>query len=274
MTPIVSDDDFELHHGDVLEVLPRLERECFDAIVTSPPYLDVRSDVTGFARHDWGELLDELRRVLKPSGSLMLNLGRIHRDGEEVLWAHDLLGAARELGWRVLDEIIWHKVNGGGGRRTSYLIDRHEHVFWLALRTDPYKGFDEARQPYSPATLARFSRKWSARNGAVKGKDSPAQDGRVANPDGAKPGSVFVCSIGAEKGIKHPTPMAPELAEFLVKLACPPGGSVLDPFAGACTTALACRKLGRSSVGIDVDGIHCDECAERLGQQSLLSGAA
>lgn len=267
MTVYLSDPDATLLHGDALTTLPLLASGVADAVVTSPPYLDQRPDVV-LTELDWGALFTELGRVV-PSGSLMLNLGRVHRDGVEVTWAHEILDRARESGWLLLDEIIWHKVNGGGGRSSTYLIDRHERVYWLARRVDPYKGFDEARQPYSPATLERYARKWARGGGVVKGHDSEEQDGRSPHPDGAKPGSVFVSSVGADKGIQHPTPMAPELAEFLIKLACPPGGTVLDPFAGSGTTARAARRLGRRSILIEIDEAHCAETARLSTQQAL-----
>lgn len=269
---VVDDQDFTLHHGDLLGVLPTLPAQSFDAVVTSPPYLDARDDVVSCAvTHyaDWAyEWLAAIRRTLYPSGSLMLNLGRIHRGGEELEWHHEIIGRARRSGWFWIDTLVWHKVNGGGGRSSPYLIDRHEYIYWLAPSTSPYKGFDEARVPYSPATLGRYTRRYE-RGHAVKGSDRPTKQGRTPHPDGAKAGSVFVSSVGADKGIDHPTPMAPELAEHLIKLACIPGGVVLDPFAGSGTTARAARKLGRRCVGIEIDEAHCAEAARLSVQQAL-----
>jgi site-specific DNA-methyltransferase (adenine-specific) len=55
--------------------------------------------------------------------------------------------------------------------------------------------------------------------------------------------------------------MALDLAEHLVKLTCPPGGTVLDPFAGSGNTARATRKLGRKAVLIELDEQRCREAA-------------
>lgn len=276
--PFLDDPDVTIHQGDVLDVLPRLARgqRAFDAVVTSPPYLDARDDVRSFshvAYLGWAEgWLSALADVLDPAGSMMLNVGRIHRDGVEIRWGNALLAIAVDLGWKILDEIVWYKVNGGGGRSSPYLIDRHEYVYWLARSTKPYKGFDDARVPYSPDTLARYRRRWKSSGSAVKGKDGEEQDGRTPHPGGAKPGSVFVSSVGVEKGTGHPTPMTLDLAEFLVKLSCPPDGVVLDPFAGSGTTLLAAKRLGRRSVGIEIEERWCEEAAGRVGaQQSLLS---
>lgn len=286
MSPVlVAERDLCIVQGELLAALAdgTVQPGDVDAIVTSPPYLDVRPEVSSRVTvrdyaawaSDW---LCALRNRLYPAGSLMLNLGRVHRDGRELRWHEPVLQAAEAAGFLHIDTIVWHKVNGGGGRRTPYLLDRHEHVYWLALRTDPYKGFEDARQPYSPATLERYERSWSPHGGSVKGKDSAASEGRVAHPGGALPGSVFTSSVGADKGNPHPTPMPIELAEFLVRLACVPGGIVLDPFAGSGTTGIAALRLGRSAVLVELETdwasyaarrIHAEREAGRIGQHPL-----
>lgn len=280
MNVVFRDPDAVLYQGDAYKTLADLRAYgsdfTVDAIVTSPPYLDARDDVDSFAElHrylDWASSwLLLLSHSVAPFGSLMLNIGRLHRDGEEIPFADELRQVACASGWRWLDTLVWHKVNGGGGRATPYLLDRHEYVLWLAPSGgDPYKGFDEARQPYSPATLARYTRRWGRHGGVVKGKASEPHRDRSAHPDGALPGSVFTSSVGAEKGIGHPTPMALDLALHLIRLSCPPSGVVLDPFAGSGTTGVAARLLGRRAVLVELDDRHCAEAAARLGQQTLL----
>jgi DNA modification methylase len=270
---VFNDRDVTLYQGDAAEVMDGL-RFLVDAIVTSPPYLDARNDVVSptspLEYADWVQgWLWRAQQVLSSRGSLMLNLGRLHRDGMEIDLAGLVRRHAQAQGWLWLDTLIWHKVNGGGGKQTPYLLDRHEYVLWLAKRRDPYKGFEEARQPYSPATLARYRRNWGPHGGVVKNKPNEPHRERSPHPAGALPGSVFTSSVGAEKGIKHPTPMALDLALHLIRLSCPPGGIVLDPFAGSGTTGLAARMLGRRAILIELDATHCAEAAARLGQQTL-----
>lgn len=274
VTLFVDDPDFKLYHASATDLLD-LDVGRVDAIVTSPPYLDVRPDVAAMKYEqymDWAEdWLSSLSAAIEETGSMMLNLGRVHRDGEEVRWHDDLLDRAAMSGWRLIDTLIWHKVNGGGGKGSVYLIDRHEYVYWLAKNVDCYKGFDEARVPYAEATVSRYQRRWKASGSAAKGIEGVASDGRELHPDGAKAGSVFTTSVGVEKGIEHPTPMGVDLAVHLVKLACPPGGVVLDPFLGSGTTALAARHLGRRTVGIETVERWCLDAADRLSQQTLIA---
>jgi DNA modification methylase len=285
MNVVFRDPDVTLYQGDAYKTLADLHAYGanfkVEAVVTSPPYLDARDDVDSFAElHRYLEWASPWLLLLAHSvvanGSLMLNVGRLHRDGEEIPFADELRQVACASGWRWFDTLVWHKVNGGGGKASPYLLDRHEYVLWLVegRSGNPYTGFDEARQPYSPATLARYTRRWGSHGGVVKGKANEPHRDRSAHPGGALPGSVFTSSVGAEKGIGHPTPMALDLALHLIRLSCPPGGRVLDPFAGSGTTGVAARLLGRRAVLSELDEGHCQEAAARLGQQTLdLEGA-
>src|SRR3954462_4312489 len=87
-----------------------------DAIVTSPPYADARPDIGGPEASSfvsWIEpVLTEALRVVNPTGSLMLNLGRIFRDYQEHPFPYEVLAAARAIGWQHAETVIWHKPNG------------------------------------------------------------------------------------------------------------------------------------------------------------------
>jgi DNA modification methylase len=89
---------------------------------------------------------------------------------------------------------------------------------------------------------------------------------------GARPKSYVEIHTGREKGNPHPAPMALDLALHLVKLSG--GSTIIDPFAGSGTTAIATRKLGRSSVLIERNEAYCKLAADRLSQLSLLAEAS
>lgn len=276
MTVLVQDTDLTIHVGDVREVLPTLPAESVDAIVTSPPYADARPDIGGpeaSAFVDWiTPILADLLRVTAPTGSMMLNLGRVFRDYREHQYPYETLAAARSVGWQHAETIIWHKPNGlpySG----PYLVGRHEYVWWLAKDARAaYRGFDETRQPHAAETLARYQRRWESDRKGQKGQVRRRRGG--LHPDGARAGSVFTCWVGEEKGNPHPAPMPLSLASHLVALACPRGGLVLDPFAGSGTTAAAARSLSRRSVLIEFNPEYAAMAADRLSQLSLLAEGA
>jgi hypothetical protein len=81
----------------------------------------------------------------------------------------------------------------------------------------------------------------------------------------------FYCSkapkserVAADDGTRHPTQKPLALMRWLVKLACPPGGLVLDPFLGSGTTALACLETGRGCIGVERDPTYYAIAQRRL----------
>lgn len=69
---------------------------------------------------------------------------------------------------------------------------------------------------------------------------------------GSVASNVFVCSRTTPHAMPHPAPYATKLPDAWIRLSCPPGGVVLDPFSGAASTGMAALALGRTYVGIDV----------------------
>ncbi len=272
MKPHSEREDLTLYCGDALEVLRTLPPASVDAIVTSPPYADARSDINGQELSvyvGWFEpILAELLRVVKPAGSMMLNLGRIFRDYQESGYAFDVLAAAKRLGWQHAETVIWHKPNAlplSG----PYLVPRHEYVWWLAKDARAcYRGIEETRQVHAEESLLRYRR-----NGYLGSrKGGRARNIRPLNENGARAGSVVSSYIGREKGNPHPSPMPIDLAEHLVLLSAPAGALVLDPFAGSGNTAIASVRLQRRAIGIELDRTFCDLIIGRLQQQiSLLT---
>lgn len=256
--------------GDCIEVLAALGPDAVDAIVTSPPYADQRqyagkTDPAAYA--DYLEpFLDAMLKVLRPGGSLMLNIGRVHRDHQEQACAFDALYRARAMGWKWLDTIIWAKPNGFIAASTSYLHSAHEYVWWLGKETTAYRGYDaDTRTPHTPSSLARFAhgfRKTTSKDDAryhQAGKRMAAP-----HPDGARPKSVVTYAVSGQRGNDHPAPMPEGLAQHLVCLSCPPGGLVLDPFAGSGTTGRVALRKGRSFVGVEIDAGYAELARRRI----------
>lgn len=280
--------EWDLVHGDSLEWMRAAVAGSVDAIVTSPPYGDQRSykalagDVPATRNRsrqqradaldtaaDWLEpFLAEMLRVVSPTGSLMLNLGVIFRNGEEHPYADETLHRARGMGWKLLHRMVWHKPNAGVHSHAAYMHLRHEWVFWLAPAVDAYRGYDkDTRTPHSETSLRRIGDAYKTGKDERYRKRSGGSGyaGHALHPDGARPATVFTAAVGAEKGIKHTAPMPVKLARWLVSLSCPPGGLVLDPFAGAATTGVAALERGRRFVGVELEKHHLPEARSRLG---------
>lgn len=268
MTPLVADIDFTLYVGEIRTVLSKLPSQSVDAVVTSPPYLDVRPEYDSPTMDDYRRIFIELARVCK--GGMAWNVGRLWRDGVESLWWTGLIEEASHAGWQHWDTMVWVKPNANP-IKGNLMADSHEYV--LMFGRDGVEFYpDMLRTDYADGSVARMKRKWLKGN-TVKGYDEAVAlaDAREPNELGARGRSYTVVYVGKDKGIKHPAPMALGLAYDLVPFVCPANGVVLDPFMGSGTTAVAARALGMKSVGIELNEVWASECADRLQQQSLFA---
>lgn len=269
--------DMALFHGEALEALRMLGDGQADAVVTSPPYVDMRPEYG--TPTEWLPIFKELGRVV--NGPMLWNVGRKWVEGVEQMWWLKIIEAATEAGWEHWDTLVWWKPNANPiqGR-----IATNAHEYILAFGR-PGADFDEEvrRRPYAIGSAERLKRRWVS-SISVK-DDGPERSGarrnerkgerRDVNPSGARGSSVLIHTTGKEKGINHPAPMALDLALELVEFACPAGGTVLDPFAGSGTTAIAARVRECRSVMIEVSESYCMVLLDRLAkvplQMSLLT---
>lgn len=268
MSQRYAEDGITLYEGDCVEVMSGWPAQSLDAIVTSPEYADQRKYTHEAERgpdtyHKRFEpVLAEMLRLLKPSGSLMLNLGVIMRKGEEHPYADNVLAVARDMGWCLLNRMVWHKSNPLPLSHPDYLTIGHEWVFWLAPTTKVYRGYDaDTRTPHKEGSLRRINEPY------MRSKDerySKRGKTNTLHPDGARPTTVRTFAVGSTRGINHPAPMPMDLAKYLVSLSAPPGGVVLDPFAGSGTTLLAARDRARCSVGIETGPDYIAEAIRRI----------
>lgn len=107
--------------GDALEVLRSFPNEFVDLIVTSPPYADKRKNSYGGIHPDryvqWFlPIAQELKRVLKPSGTFVLNIKEGVSEGQRETYVLELILEMRKQGWLWTEEYIWHKRNSYPGK--------------------------------------------------------------------------------------------------------------------------------------------------------------
>lgn len=249
-------------------MLVELEDECCNAIVTSPPYLDARPEYPSPTVREFEAIFRECRRVC--SGTLLVNVGRLWRERQEILWWLELIRVAGQAGWPLRDTLVWVKPNANPFQG-EIVTNAHEMVFMLGDGFDP----ETVRTEYAPGSKERLGRRWISTIGVKNDPNNNPRlkerrgERRTPNPNGARAKSWVVVPTGKEKGNKHPAPMPLELAEHLVKLS---GGSrILDPFAGSGTTLLAARNLGRTSIGIELSKEYAEMAAERLAQQTIFA---
>jgi len=159
-----TDPSVTLHRGDALHVLRRMPPGTIDACITSPPYWRHREyengglGQEGTFRDYVGALvaiLGEVCRVLKPSGSLWLNLGDTYRDkGMTGIPWRVALTLIDDHGWILRNDVIWHKIKGGPDSTRDRLRNLHEHVFHLVRERSYHYDVDAIRAAPRPAVVA------------------------------------------------------------------------------------------------------------------------
>lgn len=217
--------------GDAHEQLRSLPAASVDCVVTSPPYFSMRNyQVRGqlgleASVHEWvGNLLpviDELARVLKPAGTLWLNLGdsysRLLRYGAPskglVLGPERVLLALVGRGWRVRNKVVWTKPNpmpaSVGDRLTCsweaiYLLVRSRHYYFdLDSIREPHGSIRSAGRQKSPRTRPA---EWAGPlAGTQAGLAELQAQGLTGHPLGKNPGDVWRVATGRGPAGHHAT---------------------------------------------------------------------
>lgn len=249
--PYYADDAVTLYVGDCREVLPALG-VTVDLVVADPPYGE-----TSLAWDRWPDgwlaVAAEVTRSLWCFGSMRMF-------GEH--W-----GEFAAAGWRMSQDVIWEK-NLGTGLAADRFRRIHEHA------THWYRG--AWRDTYHAAPRERWYGKnnGSRNRGGSKGYHLGEAGNRDYNDDGTRLMQSILRIANLHKRCLHPTEKPVGLLTPLIEYACPPGGLVLDPFAGSGSTLEAARLSGRRAVGIEADERYAEKAALRLAQAPLEFEAA
>lgn len=266
--------------GDASPWLPALPEGSVDLFFMSPPYADQRaySRIHPDRYVEW--FLPFARAMFDATaqtGSMVINIkNRVAKDGplkgQRHPYVFQLVLALQNMGWRWVEEYIWHKPNAIPGKFGPRTKDAFEHVFHFARGAKPYFNLDAVRVPYkTPADeIERRKLDTSGRRSTEAGFGR----NRVStySHDGADPGNVIPVSqtYNQYKGVAHTAPMPEGLAEFFVKAMTPVGGIVIDPFAGSGTTAVVGRRLGRRVGGIELHEEYVLAAQQRIAAEATL----
>jgi DNA modification methylase len=242
-----------IHEGDCIDVMRGLEPESVDAVITSPPYaMQRKATYGGVPEADYPAWtvawMTEARRLLKPDGSVVINIRPHVRNGQISDYTLRTRLALREDGWAEVEELIWHKKGGAplghvGRPRRSW-----ESLHWFAKHGRPYCAPKSAG-----ATTTRLGLSGGRRGEHLGSSQFDANRSRVVGiarvPDVV---SISTRANADSNGLNdHPAPYPAALVEWLAHLACPPGGTILDPFSGSGSTGVAAIRNGWSYIGIE-----------------------
>jgi site-specific DNA-methyltransferase (adenine-specific) len=262
----------KLINGDCIEVLKAFPAESIELIVTSPPYADQRKGTYGGISPDnyvaWFiPIAKELKRVLKPEGSFILNIKERVVDGERHTYVIELILAMRKQGWLYTEEYIWHKRNCYPGKWPNRFRDAWERCIQFTKKKR-FKMFQEAVMipmgDWKDTRLKSLSEIDLTRDESKVGSGFGKKISNWVGREMAYPTNVL--HFATECGNKNHSATFPrKLPEWFIKLFTLPNDIVLDPFAGSGTTLEVSQSLGRNSVGIELKPEYCELASLNLG---------
>jgi site-specific DNA-methyltransferase (adenine-specific) len=243
--------------------------------MTSPPYWNLRDyghdDQLGLEAEsddyvqNITDVMDKVQEVLRDDGSLWLNLGDTYDDKDLQQIPARVALELQERGWILRNRVTWVKPGGGPPESaTDRLATETEAIFHFVKNKDYHYAGDEIREDYAESSKERVKYDFGGTRDYETGTTSHVCQDNTVSHEGRIPGDVFELTV-------RPFPEAhfavypPELCEKPIKATCPEGGVVLDPFAGAGTTLLKAKELGRDYVGIELNPEYADMARARIG---------
>ena len=259
----------DIYLGDSLELLKQLPDDSIDLVITSPPYstLKVYVDNPGVSADkyvDWFlPYCKEIQRVIKPTGSFILNINDKVEGGFRHPYVFDLISEIhKRTELKMFERLFWNKMKGLPNR--SRFGDRVEYLFWFAKE----KGFkfkiDEMRTPYSEKSIQRMKNPLKKRFARTENDLDEYKDWSP-NPLGALPTTLINISSQSKRiSDTHVAVFQMELVEYFIKGSTDEGDLVLDPFMGTGTTGVSCKKLNRNYLGFELETQYIEESKKRI----------
>lgn len=247
-----------------------------DLILTSPPYPLVSPKAYGNRVGEdykfWlSDIMTELKSLLKPKGSLIVEIGNAWDKGQptmSTLPLETLIQIKEQSKLNVCQQFIWNNPNKLPGPATWVNIkrirvkDSFTHIWWYAPSVDPKANNQKVLTPYGEGMKKLLEKQDYNRGMRPSGHN--IGDGFLKGNKGAIPSSVLTYANTKEdpkyrewckeKGVsQHPARMPEKLAEFFINLTTSKNSLVFDPFGGSNTTGKTAENLGRRWIVVERD---------------------
>lgn len=299
----------KIYNESCLDTLRNMPDSFIDSVITSPPYWQLRDygypeqwglepTFEMYLEHLW-LMMDEIHRVLKPNGTVWVNLGdtygtqsggmRIAQDNFEskeakygayekpilqpktlhkclLLIPHRFAIGCIDGGWIVRNDIIWAKRNGMPESVTDRFSKKHEYFFFMVKSEKYYFDLDSIRDKNSESSLKRIEYGWKSNHDSIGNIDTERMGERFCNPKGKNPGSVsdFWDVPTKPSSNEHYAAYNDELIRKPILAGCPEGGIIYDPFMGTGSTAESAIRANRQYIGSEMSAKYCKIAEERL----------
>ena len=251
---MINKNNIYIEFGDCRKLLKTIESESISIAVTSPPY-NIGKPYGKYndkiPLNEWTELISdvtkELFRVLKPNGSFFLNLSPIPYGAQKEILPLPYIGydIMKKNGFQIRNIITWTFNNMQNC--TNRLSGRYENIVWGVKNLNDYIfNLDDIRIPY------------------ITQNDKRLEGGKGRNPTDVWYFNRVNNMTKKSLGLNHPTIYPLEMIERIIKMSSNEGDTVLDPFLGSGTSAVAAIKLNRKAIGFELDSSYEAEIIQRI----------
>lgn len=291
--------------GNCLTVLKTLPDNSVDCCITSPPYWGLRDyghqEQLGSEKHfkefvnNLCNIFDEIKRVLKDTGTCFVNLGdtygtkygNMHANAspqpknkaitKAISFEQSNVGLHKSLcmvperfaiemidrGWTLRNQIIWHKPNQMPSSATDRFTVDFEKIFFFVKKPMGYY-FEQQTEPFvSKPEGLRNKNAENSNNGWHKGDRFSGGERDWYSKGERNLRTLWSVNTETFEG-SHFATYPQRLVERMVRAGCPENGTVIDPFFGSGTTGIYARKVNRNFVGIELNPEYIKIANKRL----------
>ena len=296
LKPFFSTKRGQIYHGDSLDFLhSKAMTKSVDLIMTSPPFGLVRKKSYGNEDADeycnWFRPFAEgFRRVLKDSGSLVIDIGGAWKPGMPTRSLYHfelLLMLCREYGFHLCQEHYWWNPSKlptpaeWVNVRRVRVKDAVNSIWWLSQTPWPKASNRRILAPYSDAMRHLLKNGYSAR---LRPSGHDISDKFQRDNGGSVPPNLLAVANTESKGSYqdycrqndleiHPARFPAQLPEYFIRMLTDPGDMVIDPFAGSCITGMVAEGLKRDWVCVETSASYLQGALGRFQHDATDSGS-
>ncbi len=265
----------KIHNGSCFELIKQIPDNYIDLIITSPPYANIKSygkDINVLHPDNYVgwilNLFESSYRVLKPSGSFILNIDDKCINKLRHPYIFDLiLSVIKFTNLKLYDYYFWHKKSYLPNGNKKRLNHSTEWILHFCKDQNQIKwNMDNVREQYKESSLKRIKstiKNYKTDKNGIK--ISIDQKQKKLNQKGKIPDNVFKFNTNqTERGNKHPAPFNKELPTWFIKALTDEGDVVLDPFMGSGTTAIAAIEQNRNWIGFELNNEYIKLAQKRI----------
>lgn len=269
--------------GNCFDLIKSLDSDSIDLVITSPPYSDIVNygnyvDIKNPSEYcDWIlPLFNEIKRVLKPNGSFILNINDKCVNGFRSVFIYDLISRSqKETELKLYDTYFWHKPNGIPNGSNKRFRNTTEFLFHFTKSKEVKFYMDRVLEDMKENSIIRYSSPMNDYQGTITNGQRNLKSIQFTEkniPKKCRPDNVFrfkTASAARDNIIRHPAPFHKDLPSYFINLLTDVGDNVLDPFSGIGTTGISCKELNRNYIGYELNEVYVNYSIERIKKYLL-----